>query len=80
MEANEGLVAGEFVRVSNITDIYPNVVVVPEPLSNIALVAFSLRPDIDLSQYKIDHFTIRWLNFIRRLVHRSSPNFAFLNN
>lgn len=53
VEANNGIVDGEFARITSITDTYPNVVIVPEPLAYRDLVVFSLNPDIDLSSYHL---------------------------
>jgi len=53
-EANAGLVDGDFVRIASIVKRYPNVVVVPEALSAMNIVAFSIKPSIDLSEYKIN--------------------------
>jgi len=53
-EADAGLVDGDFVRIASIVNRYPNVVVVPEALSAMDIVAFSINPSIDLSEYKIE--------------------------
>lgn len=58
-EANAGTVDGEFARIATIVDQYPNLVIVPEPLANSNLVAFSLQPDIKLSDYKIEQHQYR---------------------
>lgn len=53
IEANNGMVDGEFARIATISDQYPNVVIVPEPFGHYEMVAFSLNPEIDLSSYRI---------------------------
>lgn len=53
IEANSGVVDGELARIESIVDLYPNLVVVPEELATTKLVAFALKPNIDLSTYKI---------------------------
>jgi len=59
IEANTGVVDGEFVRVASIVSKYPNLVVVPEPLSKMNLVAFSVQPKVDLSAYKLSEHQYR---------------------
>lgn len=39
-DANNGLTDGEFIRVSNISDLYPNLLIVPEPIYLMDFVAF----------------------------------------
>jgi len=53
MEANNGQVDGEFVRIADVVDQYQNLVVVPEWLAKMDLVAFATNPNVDLSHYQI---------------------------
>ena len=54
LEANSGQVDGDFLRILTIAEDYTNMIVVPEPLAEASIVAFSLQPNIDLSNYAIE--------------------------
>jgi len=63
-EANNGTVDGEFMRISNIDALYPNLLRVPQPIGQMDFVVLSARNDIDLSEgwqglsdYKIGYVT-----------------------
>ena len=43
-DANDGVTDGEFMRISQIGELYPHLVMVPEPLYQMKIVAFSLSP------------------------------------
>jgi len=58
-EVNNGVADGDFVRIASINKSYPNVIVVPEPLSQMELVAIALRSDIDLAHYQINQHQYR---------------------
>jgi len=53
-EANSGMADGDFLRMATIVDDYPNVVVVPEALAQLDIVAFTIDPKIDLTNYQIN--------------------------
>jgi len=53
VEANAGLVDGEFARISSITQDYQNLLLVPESIAELDIVAFSIAPTIDLKRYQI---------------------------
>lgn len=59
IEANDGVVDGEFARIKSMTEQYQNLVVVPEYLIATNLVAFSLKPTLDLSDYKLGSHNYR---------------------
>ena len=48
-DANEGITDGEFLRVSGIDMLYPNLLIVPEPLYEMEFVAFSKVETLKLS-------------------------------
>lgn len=44
-ETNNGVADGEFARIASIAEDYPNVIVVPEPLAQLDIVAFCNGPE-----------------------------------
>lgn len=53
-EVNNGVADGDVARISSITQGYSNVVLVPESIANIDIIAFTTTPGIDLMGYKVD--------------------------
>jgi len=74
VEANSGLVDGEFARISSITQDYPNLLLVPESIADLDIVAFAISPKIELSDYQINQhnyhigYLLGWKNIDQLLV------------
>ena len=49
--SNSGLTDGELSRIKNISDIYPNLVIVPVPLITVTAVAFSKKKNIKITKW-----------------------------
>lgn len=49
-DANQGLTDGEFIRISAIGDMYPNLIKVPEPLYQMEFVVFSKMPQLTVTE------------------------------
>ncbi|NRA54118.1 MAG: hypothetical protein HRU23_08240 [Gammaproteobacteria bacterium] len=64
VETNNGHADGEFARIATIVDDYPNLVVVPESLAQMDIVAFTAQPSINLAGYKIEqhNYSIGYLS------------------
>lgn len=63
ISANEGIVDGDYVRIAGLEASYPNLVMVPAPISRMEFTAFSLDPKLpidgwqDLSGLSVAHIT-----------------------
>lgn len=58
-EANSGLVDGEFARIESIDKIYPNLIVVPESITEQDIVAFAAKSNKTLSDFTLQQKGVR---------------------
>jgi len=74
INANAGIDDGDLLRIGGLSELYPNLVQVPEKIIDVEFVAFTRRPDIDLrGWHSLPAYSVAIINGWKILEQRIPP-------